>query len=61
MDKPKIELNGWQTVRDYAKSKGFTTQVISNWIARDKIQAVKIEELNGLTLVKDKKVEVSIS
>lgn len=53
-DKPIIQLNGWQTISNYAKSKGLTTQVVNNWIARNKIQAIKIEELNNLTLVKEK-------
>jgi hypothetical protein len=52
--KQLIKLNGWQTVTDYATSKGVSTQVVTNWIGREKIQAIKYPLLNNLTLVKDK-------
>lgn len=52
--KPSVRLNGWQTVTAYATAKGVSTQVVTNWIAREKIQAIKYPLLNNLTLVKEK-------
>lgn len=56
-DNPAINLNGWQTIKHYADSKGIDTHVVTNWIRRtpqEKVQHKKYPELNGLVLVKEK-------
>ncbi|PTX14480.1 hypothetical protein C8N40_111145 [Pontibacter mucosus] len=54
MQEPVIKLNGWKTIKDYAKEKQVTTQYISKLIRLDKVHWRTIPELNNLRLVKDK-------
>jgi hypothetical protein len=49
---PLINLNGWQTIRDYAKARKVSTQYISKLIRQGKVQSRTYPELNGLKLVK---------
>jgi hypothetical protein len=49
---PLINLNGWQTIRDYAKERKVSTQYISKLIRQGKVQSRTYPELNGLKLVK---------
>jgi NADPH-dependent curcumin reductase CurA len=51
MKEPEINLNGWLTIARAADQAGVTTNVISNWIKRGKIQYREFPELNGLRLV----------
>ena len=51
-----LDMSDWLTIKRYAEKYGVTTQVVTNWIARDVIPAdcVKdVPELNDLRLVKD--------
>lgn len=51
-----METSEWLTIARYAKKYGVSTNVVSNWIAREVIPAdcVKdLPELNNIRLVKD--------
>jgi hypothetical protein len=49
---PIINLNGWQTIRDYAQERKVSTQYISKLIRQGKLEHRTYPELNGLKLVK---------
>lgn len=51
MEEPEINLNGWQTIKSAAAKWNTSTQVITNWIKRDKLPFREYPELNGLRLV----------
>ena len=54
--KPKIQLNGWQTVQSYAKQHNYTsTQYVYELIKKSKVDSIRVKELNNLLLVKPKK------
>jgi len=46
-----IDFNKECTIKDYAKIKGISTQVISNWCKRKQIKFRDIPELNDLRLI----------
>ena len=51
-----LDMSNWLTIKRYAEKYNLSTQVVTNWIARDIIPAdcVKdVPELNNLRLVKD--------
>jgi hypothetical protein len=52
---PIINLNGWQTIRDYAQERKVSTQYISKLIRQGKLEHRTYPELNGLKLVKPPK------
>jgi hypothetical protein len=54
MQEPNINLNGWQTIRDYAKERGVSTQYISKLVREGKLRAISYPALNDLKLVKER-------
>ncbi|MDO6388982.1 hypothetical protein Q4E40_02500 [Pontibacter sp. BT731] len=54
MQEPIIKLNGWKTIKDYAKEKQVTTNCISKLVKLNKIDWREYPELNGLKLVKER-------
>jgi DNA-binding transcriptional regulator YiaG len=48
-----INVETWVTQAEYARLKNVSSQVVSNWIARGKLETWLIPEL-GLRLVKRK-------
>jgi hypothetical protein len=53
MQEPQINLNGWQTITDYAKERKVSTQYISKLIRQGKVESRTYPELNGIKLVKE--------
>lgn len=54
MEEPQINLNGWLTIKAYAKLKGVPTQNISMLVKRDKIEVRVFPELNNMKLVRER-------
>lgn len=51
-----VDMAKWLTVKRYAEKYSVSTQVVTNWIARDIIPAdcvMDLPELNNIRLVKD--------
>jgi hypothetical protein len=51
----KIDLNKWQTQKDYAKENGVSPQLLQNWVKRKKIEIWDVKPLS-LILVAKKKI-----
>jgi hypothetical protein len=52
----QVDLTQWLTIKRYAQRYGLTTQVVTNWIAREIIPAectMSLPELNDIRLVKN--------
>lgn len=53
-NKPLLQLNGWKTVSDYAKSKSITYRHVFKLIRKGEVETCRLQDLNNLQLVKDK-------
>lgn len=51
---PFVQLNGWQTITNYAKEHGITYRHVFKLIRTGKVASLKLPELNNLTLVRPK-------
>jgi hypothetical protein len=59
MTKPEITLHGWQTAKDYAKSKGWTTDKYVYELIKQPnspLASLRVPELNNILLVKEKEL-----
>ena len=57
--KKDIDFTKWTTQQQLAAELNTSVQRIHNWIKRNKIESMKVDELGGITLVNRDSITVS--